>query len=84
MCKFNLPFSGDAESLTLRAKAAIERAGGSFTGNVTQGNFRAKTPLGSIHGTYQVAGEQVILAINKKPLFLTCARIEKELSQVMR
>ena len=76
MCQFSIPFSGDPDSL-------IERAGGAFDGDSTQGGFHAKTAVGSIHGSYQVAGQEISLAIIKKPFLLSCKRIEKELSSVL-
>lgn len=84
MCQFNLPFSGDAVSLLRRAKQEIERAGGTLVGDDLQGTFQAKTPIGAIRGNYQVEGQQITLAITKKPLLLTCRRIESELTSVMR
>ena len=84
MCQFNIPFSGELESLMRRARQEIERAGGAFNGDSTQGSFQAKTPIGSIHGSYEVAGQQISLAITKKPILLSCKRIQKELSQVMQ
>lgn len=84
MCQFNLPFSGAADSLMQRAKQEIEGTGGSFTGDSSQGNFHAKTPIGSIYGSYQIVGQQISLAITKKPFLLSCNRIQKELSEVMR
>lgn len=83
MCQFSIPFSGDAESLMQRARQEIERAGGAFNGDSAQGGFQAKTPLGSIHGSYQVTGQEISLEIIKKPFLLSCKRIEKELSNVM-
>jgi hypothetical protein len=79
MCEFSIPFSGDPESLMKRARQEIERAGGVFNGDFTQGNFEAKTPLGSIHGSYQIAGQEIFLAIIKKPFLLSCKRIEQAL-----
>jgi hypothetical protein len=84
MCQFSIPYSGDSESLLQRARHEIERAGGALNGNAMQGNFQAKTPIGSIQGTYQFAGEEIVLSILKKPLLLSCKRIEKELRGVMR
>ncbi len=84
MCQFNITFSGDAESLISRSKQQIEKAGGNFTGDPTAGNFEAKTPIGSIEGSYQIEGQVISLAITKKPFLLSCARIEKELTTVMR
>lgn len=84
MCQFKIAYSGDAESLLRRAKQEIEKAGGNFAGDTGQGEFLAKTPLGSIRGSYQVVGEQIALVITKKPLLLSCTRIERELTSVMR
>ncbi len=83
MCRFSIPFSGDPESLLKRARREIERAGGAFDGGSAQGSFQAKTPLGSIHGSYEVTGQEISLAIIKKPFILSCARIQKELAEVM-
>lgn len=83
MCQFSIPFSGEPESLMKRARREIERAGGAFDGDAAQGSFRAKTPIGSIHGSYQVAGQEIALAITKKPILLSCKRIQKELAEVM-
>jgi len=84
MCQFSLPFSGDPQGLLQRAKSEIERSGGIFSGDDQQGNFRAKTPIGSIEGVYQINGEEIALNITKKPLLLSCRKIEKELRSVMR
>lgn len=83
MCQFSIPFSGDPDSLITRARQEIESSGGALDGDSTTGRFNAKTALGSIHGSYQVAGQEVSLAIIKKPFLLSCKRIEKELSSVM-
>lgn len=83
MCQFNIPFSGDAESLLRRAKQEIEKSGGTFGGDASRGEFQAKTPIGSIQGSYEIAGQEIALTITKKPLLLSCNRIEKELTSVM-
>ncbi|WP_018614838.1 hypothetical protein [Segetibacter koreensis] len=84
MCQFSIPFEGDSESLMKRAKQEIEKAGGAFSGDFTQASFQAKTPLGSIHGSFAVSGQALSLAIIKKPFLLSCKRIEKELAEVMQ
>ncbi len=84
MCQFSIPFSGEPESLMKKARQEIERAGGAFEGDSTQGSFQAKTPIGSIHGSYQISGQAISLAITKKPILLSCKRIQKELAEVMR
>jgi hypothetical protein len=82
MCQFTLPFATDKESLINRAKREIERAGGVLQGDASQGNFRAKTPIGAIEGAYQIEGQQILLAITKKPFLLSC-KIQKELTSIM-
>jgi hypothetical protein len=84
MCNFSIPFSGDAVSLMKRAQQEIESSGGAFSGDASQGNFQAKTPLGSIQGNYQIQDQTISLNITKKPFLLSCKRIQKELSEVMR
>ncbi len=83
MCQFSIPFSGDPESLLKRARQEIENTGGAFNGDAAQGTFQARTPIGSIQGTYQISGQSISLTILKKPFLLSCNRIEKELSGVM-
>lgn len=83
MCQFSIPFSGDPESLMKRARQEIESAGGAFNGDLMQGSFQAKTALGSVQGSYQIAGQEIFLIIIKKPFLLSCTRIEKELAGVM-
>jgi hypothetical protein len=84
MCQFSLTFSGSSEALTSRAKQAIEGGGGAFAGDVAAGNFKARTAIGSIQGSYEIEGQQIILTITKKPFLLTCNRIEKELTSMLR
>lgn len=83
MCQFIVPFSNSADLLMSKAKQEIQRAGGSFNGDGTQGSFRVKTALGTIGGSYQVAGQEILMVILKKPFLISCTRIEKELREVM-
>jgi len=52
-------------------------------GDETQGNFQVKTPLGSVGGKYAITGQEIMMHITKKPLLISCKRIEKELRDVM-
>jgi hypothetical protein len=84
MCQFSISFSGDPETLIQRVRQEIERARGTFSGDSTQGNFGVKTGLGSIEGNYQIAGQAISITITDKPFFISCERIEKELTGYMR
>jgi len=83
MCQFSLPYTGDPESLLRRAQQEIQGPGGSFDGDARRGTFQAKTPLGSIRGSYEISGQQIFLSILKKPFLLSCKRIESELAAFM-
>lgn len=83
MCQFRIPFSNSADHLMDRARQEITQASGSFEGDGSQGRFQVKTALGTIGGSYQVAGQEVLMVIEKKPFLLSCKRIEKELRGVI-
>lgn len=83
MCQFTIPFSDSADSLTNRAKQEIERGGGSFNGDASHGSFEVKTALGTVGGSYQVTGQEILMFIVRKPFLISCRKIEKELREVM-
>ena len=77
-CNFSIPFSGSAEDIFNRARAAVEKQGGSFTGDATSGKFSISV-FGTIEGSYSVSGQQLIIDINDKPMMIPCAAIENAL-----
>lgn len=83
MCQFTIPYTGSADNLIGRARNEIQNAGGSFAGDMSHGNFEVKTPLGMVRGTYRMAENSISIAISKKPLLVSCSRIERELRDVM-
>ena len=83
MCQFIIPYTGSFDSLIIRAQNEIEGAGGSFAGDDLQGNFAVKTPLGMVRGKYLIVTNGISVTILKKPLLVSCNRIEKELRAVM-
>ena len=83
MCQFTIPFSGAPDLLIGRAQREIGAAGGSFAGDNLQGNFEVKTPLGTVRGKYLMVTNGIAVTILKKPLLVSCTRIEKELKEVM-
>ena len=84
MCQFTIPFAGAPEQLLDQAKSEIEKTGGSFNGDASNGIFEVKTVLGRIGGTYKLSGQQIDIVVNKKPLLVSCRKIEKELNAVMQ
>lgn len=77
-CNFSIPFTGSAEDIFIRAKAAVEKQGGSFSGDVSGGNFSISV-FGTINGTYSVSGQQLNIEIHDKPMMIPCAAIENAL-----
>lgn len=83
MCQFTIPFTGSPDSLINRAQREVEGAGGSFAGDSRQGNFSVKTPIGTVRGSYMMVPQGISITILKKPLLVSCNRIENELRAVM-
>ena len=76
MCTFSIPFTGDAESILAKAKAAIESQNGDFTGDANSGNFEVSVFANSIKGHYNVSGNNLNLTIADKPFLISCSTIE--------
>jgi len=77
-CNFSIPFSGDPDQVLSRAKAAVEKQGGSFSGDANGGTFSINV-FGNISGSYTVSGNQLNIAIEEKPIMIPCAAIESAL-----
>jgi hypothetical protein len=75
-CTFSIPFTGDAESILAKAKAAIESQNGNFTGDANSGNFEVSVFGNSIKGYYNVSGQNLNLTITDKPFLISCSTIE--------
>ena len=76
MCTFSIPFTGDAESILAKAKAAIESQNGDFTGDANSGNFEVSVFANSIKGYYNVSDNNLNLTITDKPFLISCSTIE--------
>jgi hypothetical protein len=77
-CNFSIDFMGSAQDVFSRAKAAVEKQGGSFNGDSSSGNFSINV-FGAISGTYTVSGQQLQISIEEKPIMIPCAAIESAL-----
>ena len=82
-CNFSIPFSGNAEEIFAKAQTAITNAGGKFTGDVGAGEFSLSTFIGAIEGSYSMNGSTMNVLITDKPMFLSCSKIEEELSKYL-
>ena len=77
-CNFSIDFPGSAEDVFSKAKAAVEKQGGTFNGDAASGNFSINV-FGAITGSYTVSGQQLQIAIEDKPMMIPCAAIESAL-----
>jgi len=74
-CSFNIPVSGNIQHVLGKAKTAIEKQGGSFTGDELSGSFNVNV-LGNIEGSYTITGMEMFVDITSKPIFIPCSQIE--------
>ena len=76
-CNFTIPFSGNANDILSKAKAAIQGQGGSLTGNETAGDFDVSVFGNTIRGSYSIAaGNNLDIVIESKPFLIPCSTIE--------
>jgi hypothetical protein len=76
-CNFSLPFSGPASAIIAKAKKSIEDQGGSFHGDDISGSFSVNSPVGGVYATYLIEGQNLNVAVTKKPIVLSCDKIEE-------
>jgi len=77
-CSFSIPFSGPPQDIFNKAKAAVEKQGGTFSGDANSGSFSIHV-FGTISGSYTVSGNQLNVVIEDKPSMISCGAIENVL-----
>ena len=83
-CNFNIPFTGEPSIVLDKAKYAVEKQGGNFSGNTQEGNFNVAFFGQEIKGSYTVSGSELLIDIASKPFMVPCSTIESFLkSQVI-
>ncbi|KAA9037616.1 hypothetical protein FW778_16105 [Ginsengibacter hankyongi] len=75
-CNFSIPFSGPAETVLAKAKAAVESQNGDFSGDVNSGSFQVSVFGNVIRGNYNVSAQTLNLLITDKPFLVPCSTIE--------
>jgi hypothetical protein len=75
-CNINISFTGSAEEILNKAKAAVESQGGSFEGDLNSGRFHVSLMSNTVAGSYTVTDNQLQLNITEKPMFVPCNAIE--------
>ncbi len=74
-CNFSITFMQPVPSLIENIKSTIEGQGGSFNGDENTGQFEVSM-LGALSGSYNISGQQINIAIDNKPIFVSCSQIE--------
>ncbi len=77
-CNFSIPFSGSSQNVFEKAKMAVEKQGGIFNGDHTEGQFSIQV-FGTITGSYKILGQQLEIRIEDKPMMIPCSAIESAL-----
>ena len=75
-CNFTIPFEGPAEKVLIKARFAVESQGGTFTGDVSAGDFSVSVFGNNIAGSYTVLGQDMNILITSKPFMIPCSMIE--------
>ncbi len=75
-CNFSIPFSGSAQDVLSKARSSMQRQGGNFNGDETNGVFDVSVFGNTIRGSYSVSGQQLNIIIDSKPFLIPCSTIE--------
>ena len=82
-CSFTFQFPIGAEELVGKVESAIRGAGGELDGDAQAGFYSVPTPVGTIEGSYAVSGQSIQIDVLEKPIYLSCALIEKTLKMIL-
>lgn len=80
---FSADFTGSAEDTAVKAKSAIEKAGGKFNGDHSKGDFSVPTPAGTVKGNYTITGQTFSVNITDKPFILPGSAIEGQVRKFL-
>jgi hypothetical protein len=83
-CNFKINFTGTPEEVFQKAKSAIEKQKGSFTGDAGAGDFDVSFFGNAITGSYAVNGQELEVTIHSKPFFVPCSAIESMLAKELK
>lgn len=86
MCEFTILLPIQAADAVAKAKSAIEKNSGTFSGDVSAGNFDISLPIvGTIKGEYTIDdSNQMTVVITKKPFMISCDRIQSEMEKYVQ
>lgn len=74
----------DVGRTLVRARAEAAKFRSVWNGDETGGSYVLRTPLGTLEGTYSVAGSDVVFVVEKKPRIVPNVLIERVLDEFLR
>ena len=80
---FQVTFAGAPQDTIAKARAGIEKQGGTFTGDTTKGDLVAVTPAGKVKGNYRVEGQTITMEITDKPFIVPASVIEGQVRKFL-
>ena len=69
---FDIPLSGDVETLVAKAEEGARQAGAEFSGDTSGGRFAGF----GVEGQYTVQGDTITVTITKKPMIAPWSLVE--------
>ncbi len=72
---FQVPLTGDPESLVEKARKTAEETGSSFSGDVSSGSFAGN----GVEGEYTVGEDAITVTITRKPLVAPWSLVESKI-----
>ena len=66
-----------------KAKAGLEKHGGTLAGDGTKGDIVAVTPAGKVKGNYRVEGQTITMEITDKPFIVPASTIEAQVRKFL-
>lgn len=80
---FNIDLNRPAGEFIQKAKAAVEKAGGTFKGDESAGGIAVDTLIGNIKARYEITGTTATIHIDDKPFLLSMNKIRSALSKYL-
>ena len=75
---FSVNFTGPALETLAKARGAIEKGGGTFSGDDKKGDFVVNTPAGKVKGTYAINEQTFTVNVTDKPFIVPASAIEAQ------
>ncbi len=83
ICNFTYQLNVTPTELLQEISRLVEEFKGTFQGDEQSGTFSLDIMLSRVVGSYQIAGEEVHIAIIEKPFLVGCGTISKTITEYL-